>query len=81
MNRIILMMLAALLAACGKSEPTDPVESLLADTQRLHKVERQCAENDAKVSKEECSAANQARRRLFMGSGPQYTPPKTVPKF
>lgn len=81
MNRIALAILAALLAACSKSEPTDPVESLLADRERLHKVEQQCADNGARISRAECNAAAEAQHRLFIGDGPKYTPPKDAPKF
>lgn len=81
MNRIALTMLALLLAACSKAEPTDTVESLLADTERLHKIEQQCADNDARISRAECNSATEARHRLFIGNGPRYTPPKDAPKF
>lgn len=81
MNRMVLITLAVLLAACSKSEPTDPVESLLADIERLHKIEQRCADHDAKTSRAECDAATETWHRLFMGNEPQYTSPKNAPKF
>lgn len=81
MNKIILLLLAATLAACSKAAPTDTMETLATHPDRLHEVEQQCASNDAKMPAAECTAASEARHRLFMGNGGQYTPPKTDPKF
>jgi hypothetical protein len=81
MNRIMLLALTLVLSACGRSTPTDTVESLVAHPDHLREVERQCATGDAKMSVAECNAASEARHRLFMGSGPQYTPSKDAPKF
>lgn len=53
----------------------------MAHPDHLHEVERQCANHDAQVLAAECEAASEARHRLFYGNGPQYTPPKTQPKF
>lgn len=81
MTKIMLLLLAVTLAACSKSGPTDTVESLAAHPDRLREVEQQCANSDAKMPAAECNAASEARHRLFMGNGGQYTPPKTAPKF
>lgn len=81
MNKIILIAVALLLSACGKSTPTNTAESLLAHPDRLREVEQRCANSDAKMPAAECNAATQARHRLFMGNGPQYTPSKDAPKF
>lgn len=81
MKSVILIMLALVLGACGKSAPADTVESLVSHPDRLREVEQQCANSDAKMSPTECNAASEARRRLFMGNGLQYTPPKDAPKF
>lgn len=81
MNRIMPFALTLVLSACGKSAPTDTVESLVAHPDRLREVEQQCAKSDAKMLAAECNAASQARHRLFMGNGPQYTQPQHAPKF
>ncbi|MFC5581001.1 EexN family lipoprotein [Rhodanobacter terrae] len=81
MNKSVLVVMICMLAACSKAAPTDTVDSLVAHSDRLRKVEKQCADDYAKMGAAECNAASEARRRLFMGSGPQYTPPKKPPKF
>lgn len=81
MKSVVLLAFIAMLAACSKSVPTDTVESLVAHPDRLHEVERKCANNDPSLTADECQIASEARRKLFMGDGPRYTPPKTSPKF
>ena len=81
MKKTLLMMAMALLAGCGPSQPKDTVESLVAHPDRLHEVEQQCNNDYAKMGATECNAASEARHRLFIGNGPQYTPPKEQPKF
>ena len=81
MNRITLLTLALALSACGKSVQTDTVESLVAHPEHLREVEQQCANSAEKMPVAECNAASEARHRLFIGNGPQYTPPKDTPKF
>jgi len=80
-RNMLLLLFALALTACGKAAPTDTVDSLVAHPDRLHEVERQCANHDAQVPAAECEAASEARHRLFYGKGPQYTPPKNPPKF
>lgn len=81
MNKILLLLVAMILAACGRSEPVDTAQSLMSNPSHLRDVEQLCANNDAKVSASVCRAASEARHRLFLGNGPQYTPPKDPPKF
>jgi hypothetical protein len=81
MNTSSLVLMTLLLVACGNATLTDAVDSLVAHPDRLRKVEQQCGNDYTKMSVAECSAAAQARRRLFIGNGPQYTPPKEPPKF
>lgn len=53
----------------------DTVESLAADLERLREVQRLCSQDWAGTGEELCTAASQARRKRFMGSGgPRYTP-------
>lgn len=80
MNKVAPLVLVLILAACGKSESTETVTSLMAHPDRLREVEQQCAD-DTNMPAAECNAASKARHRLFLGNGPQYTPPKDVPKF
>lgn len=81
MKKSVLLMIALVLTSCGKHTPVDTVGSLVAHPHRLHEIERQCSNGSTKISPAECNAASEARRRLFLGNGPQYTPPKNAPKF
>jgi len=74
-----------LLAACNKPAPTDSVESLLANPERLKEVRAQCKTDHGKVGDALCNTAAEATRRRFMGSGTPYTPappaaPASAPK-
>lgn len=76
------LMLAALLAGCGQSAPTDTVESLVANPKRLKELREQCKAERAKLGDALCNAVAEATRRRFMGDGKvPYTPPKEQPKF
>ena len=74
-----------LLAACGKPAPTESVESLMANPDRLKVVRAQCKAGHAKVGDALCNMAAEATRLRFMGSGTPYTPtppaaPASAPK-
>ena len=70
MNKTRLLLLLALtLAACDKPAPTDTVESLVANPERLKEVERLCKADHAKMGDALCNIASEARRRRFMGDG------------
>ena len=83
-----LFLIAActwVLAACGKPEPTESVESLMANPDRLKDVRAQCKADHDKVGDALCNRAAEAMRRRFMGSGTPYTPappaaPPSAPK-
>lgn len=81
MKHSVLLLCILVLAACGKATSADSVDLLVAHPDHLHEVEKQCARQDPQVSAAECEAASEARHRLFYGNGPQYTPPKSSPKF
>ncbi len=81
MKKFGFRLMTLLLVACGNTAPTDTVESLVAHPDRLREIEQQCADDYAKMGAAECNAASEARHRLFIGNGPQYTPPKEAPKF
>ena len=80
MKKNSLLLLALVLAACGKPAPTDTVESLVANPERLKEVERLCRENHAKMGDALCNAASEARRRRFMGDGKGKYTPQPTPK-
>lgn len=78
----VAVLIALILSACGKSMPVDTVDSLVAHPDRLREVEQACKDDYTKMGAEECNAAADARRHLFIGNGKaQYTPPKESPKF
>ena len=80
-----LIACTLLLAACNKPAPTDTVESLLANPERLKEVHAQCKADHDKVGDALCNKASEATRRRFMGNGTPYTPappaaPASAPK-
>lgn len=91
MKKIIPLLLAAMLVACGKPEPTqtssssapiETVESLAANPERLKALRQQCKTDRAKLGDELCNRVAEATNRRFLGDGKTpYTPPKEQPKF
>lgn len=91
MKKMIPLLLAATLVACGKSEPTatndsatstETVESRVADPERLKVLRLQCKSERAKLGDELCNRVAEATNRRFLGDGKTpYTPPKEQPKF
>lgn len=65
---------ALVLAACGKPEPADTVESLMGNSKRLNEIRAQCKTDHTKVGDALCNLAAEATRRRFMGSGTSYMP-------
>ncbi|QOK93414.1 entry exclusion lipoprotein TrbK [Ralstonia pseudosolanacearum] len=81
-----------MIAACGKSEqpkatatktaPTETVESLAANPERLKELRQQCKTDREKLGAELCDRVAEATNRRFLGDGKTpYTPPKEQPKF
>jgi uncharacterized lipoprotein YmbA len=82
MKRIMLLIVAVALTACGKPEPTDTVESLIANPERLKTLREQCKLDHAKLGDALCNAVAEATRRRFFGDGKvPYTSSKESPKF
>lgn len=82
MNKIMLLLLAAVLTACAKSAPTETVEVLAANPERLKELREQCKTDRAKLGDELCNRVAEATNRRFFGDGKTpYNPPKEAPKF
>ncbi|MDD1786478.1 EexN family lipoprotein [Burkholderia gladioli] len=82
MKKITSLLLAAMLVACGKSEPTETVESLAANPERLNELRQQCKTDRTKLGDELCNRVAEATNRRFLGDGKTpYNPPKEKPKF
>lgn len=69
-----LAVLIAILSACSDKAPTDTVESLLANPDRLRALRTQCKADHAQVGDATCNAVSEATRQRFMGAGTPYTP-------
>ena len=82
MKTIPILMIAVLLTACGKPNPTETVESLAANPERLQELRQQCKADRAKLGDALCNAVAEATRKRFMGDGKvPYTPQNESPKF
>lgn len=77
---ISLVLLISLLVGCGKSAPTDTVESLVVNPERLKELRAQCKADHAKVGDVVCAAVSEATRRRFMGDGKSPYANDPVPK-
>ncbi|MBN9366036.1 MAG: EexN family lipoprotein [Comamonadaceae bacterium] len=71
MNKVMLLMMAATLTACGPSQPSETVDTLVANPERIKEIQRQCKEGRAKVSDELCLRAAEAAKRRFFGDRPE----------
>ncbi len=70
------------LAACNDKPPTDTVESLVANPERLKELRAQCRADRAKVGNATCNAVGEATTRRFLGDGKvPYNPPASHPAF
>ena len=74
MKTFPVLMVAVVLTACGQSAPTDTVESLAANPERLKELRAQCKADRAKLGDALCNAVAEATRKRFMGNGTPYTP-------
>lgn len=82
MRNFIFLSMTLALAACSPPAPTDTVESLVANPERLKELREHCKADRAKLDDALCNAVAEATRRRFMGDGKvPYTPPTESPKF
>lgn len=81
-NILIATVLTLMLAACGDKPPTDTVESLVANPERLKELRAQCKADRTKVGDAICNAVGEATTRRFLGEGKvPYNPPASQPAF
>ncbi len=83
MKQLLIIVFAvsiSLTTGCGKSTPTDTVESLVANPERLKELRAQCKADHAKVGDAVCGAVSEATRRRFMGDGKSPYANDPVPK-
>lgn len=74
MNKLMLIMVAATLVACGPAQtPTaiETVDALVAKPERIKEIQRLCKEDRAKVGDELCLRAAEAANRRFFGDRPE----------
>ncbi|NIJ84906.1 hypothetical protein FHY35_001861 [Xanthomonas arboricola] len=82
MKKIMLFLLVVILTACGKSQPSETVESLAGNPARLKELREQCKTDRVKLGDELCNRVAEATNRRFFGDGKTpYNPPKQAPKF
>lgn len=72
MNKVmLLLMVVAALTACGPSQPSETVDALAANPDRIKEIQRQCREDRSKVGDELCLRAAEAANRRFFGDRPE----------
>jgi len=71
MNKVIVLVAAAMLFACSPSQPSETVDYLVAHPDRLKEVQRLCKEDRAKAGEELCRRAAEAANRRFFGDRPE----------
>lgn len=69
MRILTALSLTLVMTACGESAPTETVESLVANPERLKELREQCRADRAKLGDELCNAVAEATRQRFMGDG------------
>lgn len=71
MSKVMLLALFATLTACGPSQPSETVDTLVAKPERIKEIQRLCKEDRAKVGDELCRRAAEAANRRFFGERPE----------
>jgi len=70
MNKVMLLM-TVVMTACSPSKPTDTVDSLVANPERIKEIQRLCKEDRSKVGDDICLRAAEAAKRRFFGDRPE----------
>lgn len=81
MKRTTSALFVLVLVACGRAEPPETVESLVANPKRLAELRDQCRLDRAKLGDALCNRVAEATTRRFLGNGTPYTPSKHSPRF
>ena len=71
MDKVMLLMLAAVLTACDSSQSSETVDTLVANPERIKEIQGQCKHDRAKVGDELCARAAEAAKRRFFGDRPE----------
>src|SRR5690625_5808522 len=80
MKKIILLLFVTGLTACGQPEPSETVESLAANPERLKELRQQCRLDRAKLGDALCNRVAEATRKRFYCDGEEpYTPQENQP--
>lgn len=80
MRKLLIVMMAAAQAACGRPAPFETADSLAATPERLKELRAKCREERARTGEAQCNAVAEATRRRFFGSGgPKHTPAAPAP--
>lgn len=80
MRKLLIVLMAAVHAACGKPAPFETADSLAANPERLKEFRAKCKEDRARSGEAQCNAVAEATRRRFFGSGgPKHTPAAPAP--
>jgi conjugative transfer region protein TrbK len=80
MRKLLIVMVAAVQAACGKPAPFESADSLATNPERLKELRAKCKEDRARTGEAQCNAVAEATRRRFFGSGgPKHTPVAPAP--
>lgn len=66
----LMLMTAAALVACGPAQPSETVDALVANPERIKEIQRLCKEDRKKVGDELCVRAAEAAKRRFFGDRP-----------
>ncbi|WP_182120265.1 EexN family lipoprotein [Acidovorax sp. FHTAMBA] len=71
MNKVMFLMLIAALTACDPTQPSETVDALVTNPERIKEIQRLCKEKRLKVNDEICLRAAEAAKRRFFGDRPE----------
>ena len=69
MKSVLMIFIALAISGCSPSGPTDTVDSLVANPERLKDLREKCRLDRAKLGDELCNMVADATRKRFMGNG------------